>query len=109
MVQHWSMQAQEILKEVNESGLVTDGFWYVYALVVTSLLVGLVITIIFLVKGFLKNFLGEIKVTHAQFSESIRMLTKTTDDLHTMVRLHEKDIAYIKDDIGELKEKKPRR
>ena len=103
------MQAQEILKEVKESGLVTDGFWYVYALVVTSLLVGLVITIIFLVKGFLTRFLADIKVTHAQFAESIRMLTRTTDDLHTMVKLHEKDIAYIKEDVAEIKEHSKRR
>lgn len=109
MGQHWYMQAQELLKEVKDSGLVTDGFWYIYALIVTSLLVGLVVTIIFLVKGFLTRFLADIKITHAQFSESIRMLTRTTDDLHTMVKLHEKDIEYIKEDLGEIKGKPRRR
>lgn len=109
MVQHWFMQAQEILKEVKESGLVADGFWYIYALIVTSLLVALVVTIIFLVKGFLTKFLADIKVTHAQFAESIRSLTNITTDLHTMVKLHDKDITYIKEDIVEIKEAKKRR
>lgn len=105
----WYMQAQEILREVKDSGLVKDGFWYIYALIVTSLLVALVVTIIFLVKGFLNKFLKDIKATHAQFAESIKMLTLTQNDLHTMVKLHEKDIGYMKEDIGELKGQRPKR
>lgn len=88
----------DTLKELQESGI-GDQFWYVYAIVVTSLLVGLVTAIIFLIKGFLTKFLSDIKETHNQFAESITMLTRNTTDLQSMVKLHENELKNQKEDI----------
>lgn len=107
--QGWFMQAQEILKEVKDSGLVSTGFWYVYSLVVTSLLVTLIVSIIYLVKSFLTKFQTDIKETHSQFAKSIEMLTRTTTDLHLMVELHENEFKHIKEDINDLKDRPKKR
>lgn len=109
MVYRWYMQAQEILKEVKDSGMVSDGFWYVYSLTVTSLLVLLIVSIIWLVKGFLLKFQSDIKETHEQFAKSIVMLTNTTNDLASIVKLHESEFTHLKEDIHELKESKSKR
>jgi Tfp pilus assembly protein PilO len=85
------MDAMDILKEIKEVDPDNIGFWYIYGVVVTMILVILVTTISILVKGFLTSFLTDIKSTHKQFAESIAKLT-------AMVGLHENEIEHLKED-----------
>lgn len=103
------MQPQEILKEAHNSGLTDTGFWYIYSLAVTSLLASLILIIIFLSRGALRKFQSDIKKTHDQFAESITILTKTSNDMMLMVKLHDNEIQHLKDDVRELKDKPKRR
>lgn len=90
------MQPEDILREIKDSGMVQPEFWYIYSLVITTLLVSLIISIIILVRGFLSSFMSEMKITNTQFSKSIAALT-------TMIEVHEVEISHNKEDIKELK------
>lgn len=100
------MEPSEILKEVKSSGVAGETFWYIYSLVITGLLVTLIVAIIILVKGFLARFLNDMKSTHASFSNSIALLTETTGELKTMVKIHEKELQNHKEDIDELRKRR---
>lgn len=103
------MDAGNILETVKNSGLANDQFWYVYAVVVTALLVLLTTGIVVSVKGFLASFLKDIKDTNQKFSLSIEKLTENDSKLTEMVKLHEVQIKYIEEDIKEMKDTNKRR
>lgn len=100
------MEPQEILKEIKDTGMATNTFWYIYSLVITGLLVTLIVAIIILVKGFLTRFLNDMKATHASFSNSISLITETNNELKIIVKLHEQELKNHKEDIDELKRRK---
>lgn len=103
------MDASQILETVKDSGLADDQFWYVYAVVVTALLVLLTAGIVVSVKGFLSSFLKDIKDTNQKFSLSIEKLTDNDTKLTSMVELHEYQLERIEADIKEIKEANKRR
>ena len=100
------MEPTELLKEMKESGLTGEAFWYIYSLVITGLLVALIVAIIILVKNFLARFLNDMKATHASFSNSISLITETNNELKIIVKLHEQELKNHKEDIDDLKRRK---
>lgn len=102
------MDANQILEEIDRSGLVGPKFWYIYAIVVTSLLVLLITFIIILVKGFLTRFLVDIKETNGRFAESIEKLTVSNTHLTKMVELHDYQIKHLEDDVKEISKRRQR-
>lgn len=88
----------DTIEAIKESGVAPNEFWYLSTLILTGILVLFIGVLIFFVKGFFVK----LEKTLEGFAESIQ-------DLTTMVKLHEKDINYIKGDIVELKDKPKRR
>lgn len=102
------MDTIEVLKKVGESGAPTQ-FWYVYGVVVTSLLGLLTTGVILLVKGFLTGFLKDIKETNNKFADSIAQLTTSNSNLINMVKLHDYQIKHLDEDVKELSKRRPQR
>jgi hypothetical protein len=105
------MDAVKILQEIKESGLDQSDparFWYVYAIIVTVLLVLLITGVILLVKGFLTSFLADIKDTNQKFAASIEKLTVSNANLTKMMELHDYQIGHLEQDIKEfVKRRRP--
>ena len=102
------MDPNQVLETINESGIAGPQFWYIYALVVTSLLVLLIIAIITLIRGFLTKFLADIKDTNAKFAESIEKLTQSNTKLDVLVRLHDEQIKDLQDDVKDISKRRTR-
>lgn len=100
------MDASSVLEKIKESGIAGEQFWYIYAIVVTGLLVLLITAIIILVKGFLTRFLSDIKDTHKQFADSITKLTESNTYLSEMVKLHDYQIKHLDDDIKDISKRR---
>lgn len=102
------MEPNQVLETIKESGIAGPQFWYIYALVVTSLLVLLIIAIITLIRGFLTKFLADIRDTNEKFATSIDKLTQSTNKLTILVDLHDADIKALKSDVKDISKRRTR-